>query len=114
MRKSIVIAAAAGIAAVGAAGPAIAAQDAGVAAGDLSLVNVNASDAAHWQVCGQNVLAQPYGQDCDNSDQGTDDSGVDAGALSLINADASGAAHWQVCGQNVGVSPLLNQMCAND
>ncbi|MCH7231393.1 hypothetical protein L0U85_11115 [Glycomyces sp. L485] len=112
MRKVLTVAAAAGIAAIGAAAPAVAAES-GVDAGDLSLVNVDASDAAQWQVCGQNVLAQPNGQDCDNNGGSASDSGVDAGALSLINADGSGAAHWQVCGQNVGVSPLLDQQCDN-
>ncbi|MDA1359444.1 hypothetical protein O1R50_07420 [Glycomyces luteolus] len=112
MRKStIVLAAAAGIAAVGAAAPVMAA-DSGVNAGELSLVNVDASDAAKWQVCGQNILAQPGGQDCDNSD-GADSAGVDAGALSLVNADASDAAHWQICGQNVGAQ-LFGQMCGNN
>jgi hypothetical protein len=112
MRKTtIILAAAAGIAAVGAAAPAMA-DDSGVNAGELSLVNLDASDAAQWQICGQNVLAQPGGQDCDNSD-GADDAGVDAGALSLANADASNAAHWQICGQNVGAQ-LFGQMCAND
>jgi hypothetical protein len=113
MRKSFaLIAAAAGIAAIGAAAPAMAAGP-GVDAGDLSLVNVDASDAAHWQICGQNVLAQPAGQDCDNSNSGNGGSGVDAGDMSLANLAAGNAAHWQICGQNVGVSPLFGQMCDN-
>ena len=112
MRKTtIVLAAAAGIAAIGAAAP-VMASDSGVNAGDLSLVNVDASDAAHWQVCGQNVLAQPGMTDCDNSD-GADGAGVDSGALSLVNADASDAAHWQICGQNIGAQ-LPGQLCDNN
>ncbi|MFC3492250.1 hypothetical protein [Glycomyces rhizosphaerae] len=113
MRKVLTAATfAAGVAVLGAAAPAMA-EGPGVAAGDLSLANVDASDAAHWQICGQNVLAQPDGQDCDNSDAGSGGSGVDAGSLSLANADAGDAAHWQICGQNVGVSPLFGQMCDN-
>ncbi|MFC3492251.1 hypothetical protein [Glycomyces rhizosphaerae] len=112
MRKSIaLIAAAAGIAAIGAAAPAMA-DGSGVAAGDLSLANVDASDAAHWQICGQNVLAQPGWQGCGNDDAGNDDSGVDAGALSLANLDASDAAHWQICGQNV-LTQISGQPCDN-
>ena len=112
MRKTtVILAAAAGIAAVGMAAPAMA-DGSGVNAGELSLVNVDASDAAQWQICGQNVLAQPGGQDCDNTD-GADGAGVDAGDMSLANADASGAAHWQICGQNVGAQ-LFGQMCGNN
>jgi hypothetical protein len=29
-------------------------------------VNADASDAGHWQICGQNVGAQMFGQMCAN------------------------------------------------
>ncbi|MCD0444343.1 hypothetical protein LO763_11985 [Glycomyces sp. A-F 0318] len=116
MRKITTAAAvaAAGIAALGAASPAMA-QNSGVTAGDTSLVNLDASSLAHWQICGQNVLAQSFGQDCDNRDHIGEgpQSGVWAGDTSLINADASSAAHWQICGQNILVSPSLDQDCIN-
>jgi len=111
MRKVLSVAAATGVAVLGAAAPAIAAGSS-VAPGDLSLANIDASDAAQWQICGQNVLAQPGGQDCDNAGAEAGDSGVDAGALSLVNADASDAAHWQICGQEVGAQ-LPGQLCDN-
>jgi hypothetical protein len=106
--------AAAGVAALGAASPAMA-QNSGVTAGDTSLVNLDASSALHWQICGQNVLAQSFGQVCDNRDHIGEgpQSGVWAGDNSLINADASDLAHWQICGQNVLVSPSLDQQCVN-
>jgi hypothetical protein len=102
IKTTVAAAAAAGFAVLGVAGSAMAQ---GVDAGDLSLANIDASDAAQWQVCGQNVLAQPGGQDCDNSGSEAGGSGVDGGALSLVNADASDAAHWQICGQNVIAQP---------
>jgi hypothetical protein len=112
MRKVLTIAAAAaGVAVLGAAAPALAAGSA-MEAGDLSLANIDASDAAQWQICGQNVLSQPGGQACDNAGSDGGDSGVDAGALSLANADASDAAHWQICGQEVGAQ-LPGVMCDN-
>jgi hypothetical protein len=106
--------AAAGVAALGAASPAMA-QNSGVNAGETSLVNLDASSALHWQICGQNVLANSFGQDCDNRDHIGDgpQSGVNAGETSLVNADASDLAHWQICGQNVLVSPSLDQQCSN-
>lgn len=105
---------AAGIGAFALAGVAQAGNS-GAYAGDLSLVNVDASSAAHWQICGQNVLTQSYAQNCDNRDHiGTGpQSGAFAGALSLVNLDASDAAHWQICGQNVLVAPSLDQQCQN-
>ena len=109
LKTTVAAAAAAGFAVLGVAGSAMAQ---GVDAGDLSLANVDASDAAQWQICGQNVLAQPGGQDCDNSGSDAGDSGVDAGALSLVNADGSGAAHWQICGQNAGAQ-LSGELCDN-
>ncbi|MEU6858049.1 hypothetical protein AB0B28_04110 [Glycomyces sp. NPDC046736] len=116
MRKTLtVVAAAAGaVAALGAAGTAMA-QSSGVWAGPVSLVNVDASSAAHWQICGQNVLAQSFGQVCDNRDHigSGPQSGIAAGDVSLANLDVSDAAHWQICGQNVGVAPSLDQQCLN-
>ncbi|MCD0444344.1 hypothetical protein LO763_11990 [Glycomyces sp. A-F 0318] len=116
MRKTTyVLAAAAGIAAVSAAASPAMAQNSGVWAGDTSLVNLDASSALHWQICGQNVLANSFGQVCDNRDHigHGPQSGVTAGDTSLINADASDLAHWQICGQNIGVSPSLDQDCMN-
>ncbi|GAB3648344.1 hypothetical protein [Glycomyces tarimensis] len=116
MRTAITTAAfaAAGIAALGAAAPAMA-QNSGVNAGDTSLVNLDASSLAHWQICGQNVFAQSIGQVCDNRDHIGEgpQSQVDAGDTSLVNADASSALHWQICGQNIAVSPSLEQQCLN-
>ncbi|GAA2165483.1 MULTISPECIES: hypothetical protein [Glycomyces] len=116
MRKSTyVLAAAAGIAAIGAAASPALAENSGVTAGPVSLVNVDASSAAHWQICGQNVLTQSFGQVCDNRDHIGEgpQSGVTAGDTSLGNLDISDAAHWQICGQNVGVAPSLDQQCLN-
>ncbi|HEY1094627.1 MAG TPA: hypothetical protein VGE61_07975 [Glycomyces sp.] len=116
MRKSTyVLAAAAGIAAIGAAASPAMAENSGVTAGPVSLVNVDASSAAHWQICGQNVLTQSFGQVCDNRDHIGEgpQSGVTAGDTSLGNLDISDAAHWQICGQNVGVAPSLDQQCLN-
>jgi hypothetical protein len=97
LKTTVAAAAAAGFAVLGVAGSAMAQ---GVDAGDLSLANIDASDAAQWQICGQNVLAQPDDQDCDNADGA--DSGSGTGSdLSLVNGDGSDAAHWQICGQNV-------------
>ena len=115
MRKLFTTAAvAAGIGAFALAGVAQAGNS-GAYAGDLSLVNVDASSAAHWQICGQNVFTQSYGQNCDNRDHigAGPQSGAFAGALSLVNLDASDAAHWQICGQNVLVAPSLDQQCQN-
>ena len=61
-------AATAAIAAVGAAATPAMAQNSGVWAGDASLLNLDASSALHWQICGQNILAQSFGQKCDNRD----------------------------------------------
>jgi hypothetical protein len=116
MRKSTyILAAAAGIAAVGTAAAPAMAQNSVVNAGDTSLVNLDASSALHWQICGQNVLAQSFGQVCDNRDHIGEgpQSGVNAGDTGLINADASSLAHWQICGQNIAVSPSLEQQCLN-
>ena len=117
MRKVLTVAAAAaGVAALGAAAPAMAlGNNSGVAAGDTSLVNLDASSAAHWQICGQNVLATSFEQVCDNRDHIGEgpQSGVVAGDQSLVNGDVSSLAHWQICGQNVGVAPSLGQQCLN-
>jgi hypothetical protein len=115
MRKVLSIAAVAAGAAALSAAPAMAGNNSGVDAGAVSLVNIDASDAAHWQICGQNVLAQSYDQDCDNRDHIGEgpQSGVTAGDASLGNLDISDAAHWQICGQNVGVAPSLDQQCLN-
>jgi len=121
MRKSTyVLAATAAIAAVGAAATPAMAQNSGVWAGDTSLLNLDASSALHWQICGQNILAQSFGQECDNRDHIDEsrwpsgpNSGIHAGETSLANADISDLAHWQVCGQNVGVAPSLAQNCDN-
>ncbi|MEU5154258.1 hypothetical protein [Glycomyces sp. NPDC021274] len=116
MRKSTyVIAAAAGVAAIGAVASPAMAENSGVTAGDTSLLNIDASSAAHWQICGQNVLVQSFGQVCDNRDHIGEgpQSGVWAGDTSLANLDISDAAHWQICGQNIGVSPSLDQQCLN-
>ncbi|MFG3343190.1 hypothetical protein [Glycomyces sp. NPDC048151] len=116
MRKSTyIIAAAAGVAAIGAAAAPAMAENSGVNAGAVSLVNVDASSAAHWQICGQNVFAQSFDQVCDNRDHIGEgpQSGVWAGDVSAANLDISDAAHWQICGQNVGVAPSLYQQCLN-
>ncbi|MCC3762516.1 hypothetical protein K3N28_05465 [Glycomyces sp. TRM65418] len=116
MRKTTyVLAAAAGVAAIGAAASPAMAENSGVTAGDYSLVNLDASSLAHWQICGQNVLAQSFGQVCDNRDHIGEgpQSHVHAGDVSAINGDISSALHWQICGQNVGVSPSLDQQCLN-
>ncbi|GLZ81055.1 hypothetical protein Afil01_58620 [Actinorhabdospora filicis] len=117
MRKTIATAfVAAGVAALAFSGTAAAnGPNSGAFAGALSLVNIDASDAAHWQICGQNVFAQSYSQVCDNRDHigGGPQSGAYAGDLSIANVDISDAAHWQICGQNVGVSPSLVQKCQN-
>jgi hypothetical protein len=116
MRKSTyVLAAAAGVAAIGAVATPAMAENSGVTAGDTSLLNIDASSAAHWQICGQNILAQSFGQVCDNRDHIGEgpQSGVWAGDTSLANLDISDAAHWQICGQNIGVSPSLGQQCLN-
>ncbi|MBO3735257.1 MULTISPECIES: hypothetical protein [Glycomyces] len=116
MRKSTyVLAAAAGIAAIGAAASPAMAENSGVNAGPVSLVNIDASSAAHWQICGQNVLTQSFGQVCDNRDHIGEgpQSSVNAGDVSAANLDISDAAHWQICGQNVGVAPSLDQQCLN-
>jgi len=116
MRKSTyILAAAAGIAAIGAAASPAMAQNSGVNAGDTSLVNLDASSALHWQICGQNIIATSFGQVCDNRDHigYGPQSQVNAGDTSLVNADASSIAHWQICGQNIVVSPSLDQQCRN-
>ncbi|GLZ81054.1 hypothetical protein Afil01_58610 [Actinorhabdospora filicis] len=115
MRKALTaVAVAAGVAVLGFAGQA-SASNSGAFAGALSLVNIDASSAAHWQICGQNVLTQSYYQVCDNRDHIGDgpQSGAFAGDQSLGNLDISDAAHWQICGQNVFVVPSLDQQCLN-
>ncbi|MBO3735258.1 hypothetical protein [Glycomyces niveus] len=115
MRKVLTVAAVAAGAAALSAAPAMAGNNSGVNAGPVSLVNIDASSAAHWQICGQNVLTQSFGQNCDNRDHIGEgpQSGVNAGDVSAANLDISDAAHWQICGQNVGVAPSLDQMCKN-
>ncbi|MDN3240594.1 hypothetical protein [Glycomyces tritici] len=116
MRKVLTVAAVAAGAAALSAAPAMAGgNNSGVTAGDVSLVNLDASSLAHWQICGQNVLTQSFGQVCDNRDHIGDgpQSGVTAGDTSLINGDVSSALHWQICGQNIAVSPSLDQQCLN-
>ncbi|WP_026925408.1 hypothetical protein [Glycomyces arizonensis] len=117
MRKVLTVAAAAaGVAAIAAAAPAMAAgNNSGVTAGDVSLVNLDASSAGHWQICGQNILATSFEQNCDNRDHIGEgpQSGVTAGDKSLVNGDLSSLLHWQICGQNVGVAPSLYQQCLN-
>ncbi|MDN3240592.1 hypothetical protein [Glycomyces tritici] len=116
MRKLTATAAfaAAGVAVLGAAASPAMAQNSGVAAGDVSLVNLDASSLAHWQICGQNILAQSYGQVCDNRDHIGEgpQSGVWAGDVSGVNADLSSALHWQICGQNV-LTQSFGQVCDN-
>jgi hypothetical protein len=114
MRKVLTVAAVAAGTAALAASPAMA-QNSGVTAGDTSLVNLDASSALHWQICGQNVLAQSFGQVCDNRDHIGEgpQSGVWAGDTALLNGDVSSLAHWQICGQNIAVSPSLSQQCLN-
>ncbi|MCD0444345.1 hypothetical protein LO763_11995 [Glycomyces sp. A-F 0318] len=114
MRKVLTVAAVAAGTAALAASPAMA-QNSGVSAGDTSLVNLDASSLAHWQICGQNVIANSFGQVCDNRDHIGEgpQSGVWAGDTSLINGDVSSALHWQICGQNIAVSPSLDQQCLN-
>ena len=115
MRTSTAAAAiAAGIAVIGAAASPAMAQNSGVAAGEQSLLNLDASDALHWQICGQNVLGTSFDQTCDNSDHIGDgpNSGVVAGDQSLVNGDLSSAAHWQICGQNV-LTTSFGQDCGN-
>src|SRR5690606_25951777 len=109
------VAIAAGVAALGAAASPAMAQNSGVWAGDQSLVNLDASSALHWQICGQNILATSYGQDCDNrahiGEHGPQ-SGVVAGDRSLVNGDVSSLAHWQICGQNI-LATSYGQDCDN-
>ncbi|MQM26311.1 hypothetical protein [Glycomyces albidus] len=116
MRKALIVTAAAAgaIAAVGSAGSAMA-QNSGVWAADAALINADASSLAHWQICGQNVLATSFGQVCDNRDHigSGPQSGVWAAGPALANLDASSALHWQICGQNIAVSPSLEQVCKN-
>jgi hypothetical protein len=122
MRKSLTAAVlAAGVAAFGFAGVAAAdtegmnGSNSGAHAGNVSLVNVDASSAGHWQICGQNVLTQSLNQKCDNRDHigAAPQSGAFAGDVSAANVDISDFAHWQICGQNVLVAPSLNQQCLN-
>jgi hypothetical protein len=116
MRKVLTVAAvAAGVAALSAAPAMAGGNNSGVDAGPVSLLNVDASSASHWQVCGQNLLTQSFNQDCDNRDHIGDgpQSGVTPGATSLSNLDLSSASHWQVCGQNSSVAPSLDQECKN-
>ena len=112
---SFAFAAAAGVAALGAAATPAMAESSGVTAGPVSLINIDASSAAHWQICGQNLFAQSAGQVCDNRDHigKGPQSGVTPGDVSLGNLDISDAAHWQICGQNAGVAPSLDQQCLN-
>jgi hypothetical protein len=114
MRKVLTVAAVAAGTAALAASPAMA-QNSGVNAGNTSLVNLDASSALHWQICGQNILANSFGQVCDNRDHIGEgpQSGVNAGETSIVNADASSLAHWQICGQNIAVSPSIEQQCLN-
>ncbi|HEU5127450.1 MAG TPA: hypothetical protein VFU12_05615 [Glycomyces sp.] len=116
MRISTTAAAvAAGVAALGAAASPAMAQNSGVWAGDQSLVNLDASSALHWQICGQNILTTSYGQDCDNRDHIGEEgsqSGVVAGDRSLVNGDVSSLAHWQICGQNI-LATSIDQDCDN-
>jgi hypothetical protein len=116
MRKVLTVAAvAAGSAALSAAPAMAGGNNSGVTSGDFSLVNLDASSLAHWQICGQNVLTQSFGQVCDNRDHigKGPQSGVWAGDFSLANLDISDALHWQICGQNIAVSPSLHQQCQN-
>jgi hypothetical protein len=116
MRKITTTAAfaAAGVAVLGAAASPAMAHNSGVEAGDFSLVNLDASSLAHWQICGQNILTQSYGQNCDNRDHigPGPQSGVEAGDFSLINGDLSSALHWQICGQNI-LAQSFGQNCDN-
>jgi hypothetical protein len=114
MRKVLTVAAVAAGTAALAASP-VMAQNSGVNAGKTSLVNLDASSALHWQICGQNILANSFGQVCDNRDHIGEgpQSGVNAGETSILNADASSLAHWQICGQNIAVSPSIEQQCLN-
>jgi hypothetical protein len=114
MRKVLTVAAVAAGTAALAASPAMA-QNSGVNAGNTSLVNLDASSALHWQICGQNILANSFGQVCDNRDHIGEgpQSQVNAGETSIVNADASSLAHWQICGQNIAVSPSIEQQCLN-
>ncbi|HZE41198.1 MAG TPA: hypothetical protein VE172_20555 [Stackebrandtia sp.] len=117
MRKTLAVAAiAAGIGAFALAGAAQAAPtgNSGAHSAPLGLVNVDASDAAHWQICGQNVFTISDQQNCNNKDHvgHGPQSGASSDGVALGNLDASSAAHWQICGQNVGV--LSNgQLCDN-
>ncbi|GAB3648341.1 hypothetical protein [Glycomyces tarimensis] len=116
MRKStFVIATVAGLAAASAAAAPAMAQNSGVNAGDHSVLNLDASSALHWQICGQNIFTQSIGQVCDNRDHigHGPQSQVNAGDSSVGNVDLSDLAHWQICGQNIGVSPSLDQQCLN-
>ncbi|MQM26310.1 hypothetical protein [Glycomyces albidus] len=116
MRKVLTVAAvAAGAAALSAAPATAAGNNSGITAGEVSLVNVDASSLAHWQICGQNILTQSIGQVCDNRDHigPGPQSGVWAGDAALGNIDLSDALHWQICGQNIAVAPSLHQQCLN-
>ncbi|HEY1176357.1 MAG TPA: hypothetical protein VGF17_09375 [Phytomonospora sp.] len=68
--------------------------------GGIQLVHVDASGAAHWQICGVNVLGETVAQRCDNASGDTARAAVPP-AMSLANVDLGDAAHWQICGVNV-------------
>ena len=84
MRKTTyLLAAAAGIAAVGAAATPAMARELGSLGRGHGLLNLDASSALHWQICGQNILTQSFGQNCDNRDH------IDDAARSPVSTPAT-------------------------
>ena len=115
MRKTLTTALiAAGIGVLAFAGVASAGGNSGASSGPIGGINLDASSAAHWQICGQNAFALPTGQTCDNRDHigSGPQSGAHSTGVALANIDASDAAHWQICGQNL-FSLVPNQTCDN-
>lgn len=117
MKRSIVTAALAAAGILGLAAPAQAAHTATAADttvyyvtadgeavaipdGGIQLAYIDASGAAHWQICGVNVLGETVAQNCDNASGSSVPPGPPP-AMSLANVDLGDAAHWQICGVNV-------------
>lgn len=70
--------------------------------GGVSLADVDAKNAAHWQICDVNVANRSVAPSCDNSHgTATGVSDASGNGISMATVDASDAAHWQICGVNV-------------
>ncbi|GIG59752.1 hypothetical protein Lfu02_41240 [Longispora fulva] len=81
-----------------------------------SLINIDATDAAHVPVCGVNAATHSANQACDNWDRASSaqQSGASNKPFGLINLDLTRAAHLPICGVNVLVSNSDNQQCSNN